>query len=99
MVEEMEKANNEWDPAILDLVRQVSVPVVDWKLMFRDGNPRWTSDSGRILLLGDAAHSFVPTSGSGAVMALEDAISIAECLRIGGRENVGWATKVHNKLR
>ena len=67
--------------------------------MCRDGDERWTSDTGRIVALGDAAHSFLPTSGNGAVQALEDAISLGECLRIGGKENVGWATKVHNKLR
>jgi hypothetical protein len=32
-------------------------------------------------------------------MAMEDAFSLAECLRIAGREGVTTATKVHNHLR
>ena len=95
----MNKAANDWDPAVLDFVKQTPTGVVDYKLMWRDGNPQWTSDSGRVVALGDAAHAFLPTSGNGAVQALEDAISLGECLRHGGKESIGWATKVHNKLR
>lgn len=46
---------------------------------YRDPLPTW--HSGRVVLLGDAAHPVLPTSGSGAAMALEDAIAIAACLR------------------
>jgi hypothetical protein len=49
--------------------------------------------------LGDAAHSFLPTSGNGAVQAIEDGVNLGECLRIGGKENLEWGVKVHNKLR
>jgi hypothetical protein len=32
-------------------------------------------------------------------MAMEDAFSLAACLRIAGMDDVSLATKVHNKLR
>lgn len=38
--------------------------------------PKWTSDSGRILLMGDAAHCMPPDSGQGASCAVEDAMTI-----------------------
>ncbi|OQV08773.1 FAD binding domain-containing protein [Cladophialophora immunda] len=95
----IERSSNNWDPAVLDFVRQTPTRVVDWKLRWRDGTEQWTSESGRLIRLGDAAHAFFPTAGNGAVQALEDGVSLAECLRIGGKENVHWATKVHNKLR
>jgi 2-polyprenyl-6-methoxyphenol hydroxylase-like FAD-dependent oxidoreductase len=41
--------------------------------------PAWTS--GRIALIGDAAHAASPSSGQGASMALEDAITIGKCVR------------------
>lgn len=72
---------------------------MDWNLRWRDGSYQWASDGGRLIRVGDAAHAFFPTAGNGAVQALEDAISLGECLRIGGKNNVQWATKVHNKLR
>ena len=95
----LERASDEWDPAVLDFVRSSPTGVVDWKLRWRDGTPQWTSDSGRLIRLGDAAHAFLPTAGNGAVQGLEDAVSLAECLRIGGRNGLTQATKVHNKLR
>jgi 2-polyprenyl-6-methoxyphenol hydroxylase-like FAD-dependent oxidoreductase len=37
--------------------------------------------SGRVLLVGDAAHAASPATGQGASMALEDAVILAKCLR------------------
>lgn len=34
---------------------------VDWRLMWRDPQPKWTSQGGRVLQLGDAAHTFLPS--------------------------------------
>lgn len=41
--------------------------------------PRWSS--GRVCLLGDAAHAMSPSAGQGASMAFEDALVLARCLR------------------
>ena len=49
--------------------------------------------------LGDSAHSFLPTSGNGATQAMEDCISLATCLRLGGRKGVAESTKAHARLR
>lgn len=38
--------------------------------------PKWTSDSGRVLLIGDAAHCMPPDSGQGVSQAVEDAMAI-----------------------
>ncbi|KAL1886694.1 hypothetical protein Plec18167_000628 [Paecilomyces lecythidis] len=71
----------------------------DFKLMWRDPQPCWVSPSGRVVQLGDAAHTFLPSSGNGATQGLEDAISLAACLQLGGKDGIPWATRVHNKLR
>ncbi|KAF7192510.1 FAD-dependent monooxygenase fsr3 [Pseudocercospora fuligena] len=99
IIRQIEKSSDKWDPAVIDFVQQTPTQVVDWRLMWRDGVEQWTSDGGRIIKLGDAAHSFFPTAGNGAVQAQEDGLSLAECLRLGGKSGVQWATKVHNKLR
>jgi 2-polyprenyl-6-methoxyphenol hydroxylase-like FAD-dependent oxidoreductase len=41
--------------------------------------PRWYS--GRVCLIGDAAHATTPSAGQGASLALEDAMVLAQCLR------------------
>ncbi|PVH96301.1 FAD/NAD(P)-binding domain-containing protein, partial [Periconia macrospinosa] len=92
-------SGGDWDPAVLDFVQSSSSSVVDWKLRWRDGARQWTSESGRLIRIGDSAHAFLPTAGNGAVQGLEDAISLAECLRIGGKKDLTYATKVHNTLR
>lgn len=48
-------------------------------IVFRDPLKCWSV--GRITLLGDAAHPAPPTAGQGAAMAIEDAVTLAECLR------------------
>lgn len=71
----------------------------DFRLMWREPQPCWTSRSGRVVQIGDAAHTFLPSSGNGATQGMEDAVSLATCLRVAGREGIPWATKVHTKLR
>jgi len=74
--------------------------VVDYPLVFRDPQPKWVSPNGRVVTLGDSAHTFIPTSGNGATQAIEDAITIASCLQLaGGKEHVPIAARVHAKLR
>ncbi|KAK5175117.1 uncharacterized protein LTR77_000254 [Saxophila tyrrhenica] len=77
-----------------------SSSLVDWKVMWRDPQPQWTSPGGRVCQLGDAAHTFLPSSGNGATQAIEDAVSLAACISMGRiREGVPNATRVHNLLR
>ncbi|KAI1324704.1 FAD/NAD(P)-binding domain-containing protein [Xylariaceae sp. FL0255] len=90
-----------WDPDLLEMFHLIPQnSAIDWTLRWRDPQPQWTSSGGRVVQLGDSAHSFLPTSGNGATQACEDALSLATCLRIGAsRGKLSTATKVHNKLR
>lgn len=72
---------------------------IDWRLMWRDPQPLWQSPQGRVVQVGDSCHPFLPSSASGAVMAMEDAYSLAACLQIAGKEKIPLAVQVHNKLR
>ena len=67
--------------------------------MFRNPKPNWVSPHGRVLQLGDAAHTFLPSSGNGATQAMEDGISLSSCLQLAGRDQIPLAARVHNKLR
>ncbi len=52
-----------------------------WGLFDRDPMPRWSD--GRVTLLGDACHPMLPFMAQGAVMAIEDAYTLAQCLATG----------------
>ena len=67
--------------------------------MWRDLCESWTSPAGHVVQVGDSAHSFLPSSGNGASQAMEDAITLATCLQLGGKSNISSATKVYNTLR
>ncbi|KAI1764588.1 FAD/NAD(P)-binding domain-containing protein [Hypoxylon sp. FL1150] len=89
-----------WDPELVDILRLIPEgSCIDWTLLWRDPQPQWASAGGRVVQLGDSAHSFLPTSGNGASQALEDALSLAVCLRLAGKGREQVATKVHNALR
>lgn len=91
----------DWDPAIPALVRTAPKgAIVHWPLMWRDLRREWTSPGGHVVQVGDSAHSFIPTSGNGATQALEDAITLATCLQLGGGpRNAPLAAKIYNLLR
>lgn len=66
-------------PWISELIRATPKVLGPWRLHDLPSMPRWSS--GRVGLLGDAAHAMSPSAGQGASMALEDAMVLAQCLR------------------
>jgi 2-polyprenyl-6-methoxyphenol hydroxylase-like FAD-dependent oxidoreductase len=72
---------------------------IDWKLMWRDPQEKWTSPKGRVIQIGDSAQTFLPSSATAGSMAIEDAFSLAACLEIAGEKDIPIATQVHNKLK
>jgi 2-polyprenyl-6-methoxyphenol hydroxylase-like FAD-dependent oxidoreductase len=91
----------DWDPAIAALIRtSPKGQIVHWPLLWRDLRREWTSSGGHVVQVGDSAHTFTPTSGNGATQALEDAITLATCLQLGGSPGKApLATKIYNLLR
>ncbi|KAI1101677.1 FAD/NAD(P)-binding domain-containing protein [Jackrogersella minutella] len=97
---EVKEALKDWDPLCTKIVSKTPEDkLVDWKLVYRDPLPTWVSPAGRIVLLGDSAHPFLPTSAQGASQALEDGVVIAVCLRRGGKENIPISVRAHEKIR
>jgi salicylate hydroxylase len=63
-----------WNDALLEMLSKVE-HVFKWGIYDRDPLAHWTS--GRITLLGDAAHPMMPTLAQGASITLEDAYALA----------------------
>ncbi|KAG2136073.1 monooxygenase [Suillus bovinus] len=72
---------------------------IDWKLLVHDPLPTWVSKSGRVVLIGDAAHPFLPTSVQGASQAIEDGVTLAVSLNLAGKDNVRLGTRTWECMR
>lgn len=91
---------HKWAPIFKDLVRCTPPDIiVNFELLWRDPQPRWTSPGARVIQIGDSAHSFLPASSNGATQAIEDGVSLATCLQLGGKENIPEAVKAHIRFR
>jgi 2-polyprenyl-6-methoxyphenol hydroxylase-like FAD-dependent oxidoreductase len=104
---DVKKVLEGWDPMCWRIVSKTpESKLVDWKLVYRDPLPTWVSGynssspgHGRICLLGDAAHPFLPTSAQGATQALEDGVTLAVLLRLAGKRNVRAALRAYQDVR
>lgn len=89
-----------WDPRIAAVIKKTpEKQLVDYKLLWRDPLPGWVSKHGRMMLVGDSAHPFLPTSGQGAGQAVEDAATVAICLELAGKDRIGLALRTSEKIR
>ena len=89
MRKEVEDLFAEWPEPVAHLIR--STPANAIRLIaVHDLEPLHTWSRANVLLVGDAAHAPLPTSGQGACQALEDAWHLARCLdgASGGLDDV-----------
>lgn len=105
-LKDVKKVLEGWDPMCWKIVSKTpEEKLVDWKLVYRDPLPNWVSGygnapgHGRICLLGDAAHPFLPTSAQGATQALEDGVTVAVLLRKAGKDNIRGALRAYQDVR
>jgi salicylate hydroxylase len=92
-----------WHPQILALLAATQRPFLT---VLNDRDPLDSWVSGRIALLGDAAHSMLPYHAQGAVQSLEDAWVLARSIAGAGRPvldagetAVGDALRRYERLR
>jgi len=85
-----------WDPMVEAILAQAR-HTFRWGLYDREPLATWTS--GRLTLLGDAAHPMLPHAGQGANQAIEDAVAVATILARATRDEVPCALKVYESVR
>jgi salicylate hydroxylase len=84
-----------WDAAVLQLIAAARETK---RYAFYAREPITTWVSGRIALLGDAAHPMLPFFAQGAGQAIEDGAVLARCLAAGAAD-VGAALRRYESLR
>ena len=74
-----------WPATIPNIIKQTPLKSIN-KIYVHDHNPipKWFKNN--VLLLGDAAHAPLPTSGQGACQAIEDVWHLGHCLKQNGSQ-------------
>jgi salicylate hydroxylase len=85
-----------WDPMVEAILAQAK-HTFRWGLYDREPLPKWTS--GRLTLLGDAAHPMLPHAGQGANQAIEDGVALAAILSRADRASAPRALAIYETLR
>jgi salicylate hydroxylase len=81
-VAELRQLFGHWDESVTGLLDIVSPNVTNWPIYQVAALPKWTSESGKFVLVGDAAHAMTFHLSMGVSMAVEDAAALTECLAL-----------------
>ncbi|EXJ86104.1 salicylate hydroxylase [Capronia coronata CBS 617.96] len=93
-IEKLLDVYGDFDPSVRALLAKANPATLKvWNLLDMDKLPTFVH--GRLALLGDAAHPFLPHQGQGAGMAIEDAASLAVMLS----DVTSAATEIPDRLR
>ncbi|MFH8366940.1 FAD-dependent oxidoreductase [Streptomyces sp. NPDC018031] len=85
-----------WAPVIREVVAETA-PELVWRDGFQDRPPVAGWGRGRVTLLGDAAHTMLPSLGQGACMAIEDAVLLG--LKLSSAEDPVAALRAYEAAR
>jgi 2-polyprenyl-6-methoxyphenol hydroxylase-like FAD-dependent oxidoreductase len=77
--EELKPIFSSWSNVIEKMITETPVEKIN-KIYVHDHNPMRTWHKNNLIVIGDAAHAPLPTSGQGACQALEDAWYLSECI-------------------
>lgn len=87
----------DWPDPISTIINETPPSLIN-KIYVHDHDPIDLWHKNNVVLLGDAAHSSLPTSGQGACQALEDAWHITNCLK-GNINDIPKAFTLFTELR
>jgi 2-polyprenyl-6-methoxyphenol hydroxylase-like FAD-dependent oxidoreductase len=97
---DMLKVTEGWDPVVTAVIKAIPQEnIIDWKLLWRDPIRKWVSDNGRVAIVGDAAHPHLPTSGSGAAQAIEDAGTLGALFDKLPKDKIPAIFRVFERIR
>ncbi|KAE8317718.1 hypothetical protein BDV41DRAFT_489860 [Aspergillus transmontanensis] len=80
--DEVSKVFQDWSPPIRDLIAKFPEKLMKWGIFDMADHPAPTYASGRVAILGDAAHASTPFLGAGGAMGIEDALAMASAMQV-----------------
>ncbi|KAH7391208.1 FAD dependent oxidoreductase domain-containing protein [Cadophora sp. MPI-SDFR-AT-0126] len=100
-VDALKETYSDFDPVVKKLLAKIEPKnLLVWKLNQLPELKTWVSGSGKVVLLGDAAHAIMPYSGQGHAMAIEDSACLAECIsRANSASSIPDALRAFETIR
>jgi salicylate hydroxylase len=95
-ISDLAREFGQWDGRVHQLILSAT-QTKRWALFDRAPLERWTA--GRVTLLGDAAHAMLPFLAQGAAQCVEDAVTLADCLKSAEPGTIETALKRYEELR
>lgn len=98
-VDEIQTRFHDFDPVAKSILSKAR-DCKSWDLAEVPRLPRWRSKSGKVVLIGDAAHGMLQFLAQGAAMATEDAGALAECIKsVSSTEDISRAMYFYERSR
>lgn len=100
--EEVATVFKDWSVPIRELIAKFPEKLMKWGIFDLDNAP--TFASGRVAIVGDAAHASTPFLGSGGAMGIEDALAMAFAMQLVGEaqgkaESIPAALQAYSAVR
>ena len=77
---EVENDFEGFDDYVQNIIKDMPDPSSKWRLNYREPLNQWAWMGGKVVMMGDAAHSMLPHQGAGAGQACEDSYVLARCM-------------------
>ncbi|KAL2007068.1 hypothetical protein VTN00DRAFT_8506 [Thermoascus crustaceus] len=92
---EMESYFGNWDPVLMKIVRKMR-SIQNYPLFEVVPFEKRVSESGKFMILGDAAHAMVPYLSMRVSMAVEDSAALAESISFIDKKTFTWLSDSSN---
>ncbi|KAM0273586.1 hypothetical protein ACHAQH_008249 [Verticillium albo-atrum] len=80
-LEFLRRGSEDYPPFVARAVSSIPIDAINlWPFYVIPKLASWTSDGGRVVILGDAAHAIPPTAGQGVNQAFEDVFVFAKVM-------------------
>lgn len=76
---ELIEAYKDFYSPVPELLNQIK-KCIRWTIVYLPQLPTYSSENGRLVLVGDAAHAMLPAAASASNAAIEDAAALSECV-------------------
>lgn len=97
--DEVVKVFKDFSPHVRELISKFPEKLMKWGIFDMADHPAPTYASGRVAILGDAAHASTPFLGAGGAMGIEDALAMSSAMQFVRESSTSAAVSIPAALQ